>query len=116
MLKIDENGNISITQGDSGIIKQTLYIDKKKTDIFRLSDGEVIEFSVRMLAGGEPVLLKSTSEQHKDGAVLFYFTAQETAALSRGEYIYDTALLGASEERKNTYAGGDEIKRKFAVV
>lgn len=116
MLKIDEIGNISITQGDSGLIKQTLYIDENKANIFRLSEGEFIEFSVRMLAGGEPVLVKKTSEQHEDGAVLFYFTAQETAALTRGEYVYDTALLGASEERKNTYAGGDEIKRKFAVV
>lgn len=116
MLKIDKCGNISITQGDSGTIKQTLYISPDKTEIFRLCEGEYIEFNVRMVAGGEPVLTKRTSEQHEDGAVLFYFTAQETAAFTRGEYVYDTALLGDSEDRKNTYAGGDKIKRTFAVV
>ena len=116
MLKIDKCGNISITQGDSGLIKQTLYIDASKTNIFKLSDGETVVFSVREIAGGEPVIEKRTAEQHEDGSVLFYFTAQETAALAIGEYVYDTALLGDSQDRKNTYAGGDKIKRTFSVV
>ena len=116
MLKVDEFGNISITQGDSGVIKQPLYTDETLTEIFHLSDGESIVFSVRMLAGGEPIIQKKTSEQHADGSVLFYFTASETEALARGEYIYDTALISDNLDKKSTYAGGDEVKLKFSVV
>ncbi len=116
MLKIDKCGNITITQGDSGLIKQTLYIDATKTNIFRLSDCESVVLSIRAIAGGEPILEKKTSEQHEDGSVLFYFTAKETAALAMGEYVYDTALLYDKQDRKNTYAGGDKIKRTFSIV
>lgn len=116
MIKVDKCGNIAITQGDSGTIKQTLWIDKNKSEIFTLSEGEYIELFVRVIAGGEPVLAKRASEQYEDGAILFYFTSQETAALARGEYIYDTALFSDDPEKKNTYAGGDVKKRTFSIV
>lgn len=116
MIKVDKCGNITITQGDSGTIKQTLWIDKNKSEIFTLSDGEYVELSIRAVVGGEPVLTKRASEQYGDGAILFYFTAQETAALRRGAYIYDTALFSDDVERKNTYAGGDVKKRTFSIV
>lgn len=116
MLKIDTSGNISITQGDSGTIKQTLWADADKTRLFELAEGQSVEFCIRSVAGGDPVITKETAEQQTDGAVLFYFTSQETASLSRGEYIYDTALVGAEIDKKNTYAGGDYCKRKFLVV
>lgn len=117
MFKADKCGNITATQGDSGVLVQFLWEDEEKTTIFRLSEGEKIVFALRSLAGADAIILKETSAQNEDGSVMFAFTAQETAALSRGEYIYDTALCFVGDEtQKNTYAGGGKIKRTFTIV
>ena len=117
MFKVDKFGNITVTQGDSGVLVQFLWEDKEKSNIFRLSEGEKIVFSVRPLAGAEPVIAKETTTQNPDGSVMFYLAAQETAELSRGEYVYDTALCFVDDNsQKNTYAGGGKVKRTFTVV
>lgn len=116
MFKADKCGNITATQGDSGVLVQFLWEDEEKSNIYRLSEGEKIVFALRPLAGADPIIVKETSVQHEDGSVMFAFTAQETAELSRGEYVYDTALCFSDESQKNTYAGGGRIKRTFTIV
>lgn len=117
MFKADKCGNITATQGDSGVLVQFLWEDEEKTNIYRLSEGEKIVFALRSLAGADAIILKETSAQNEDGSVMFAFSAQETAALSRGEYVYDTALCFVGDDsQKNTYAGGGKIKRTFTIV
>ena len=117
MFVTDKCGNITVTQGDSGVLVQTLWEDEEMTTLFRLSEGEKIVFSLRPLVGTEPILVKETSSQNADGSVMFLFTSQETAALGRGQYVWDTALCFENDDtQKNTYAGGGKIKRTFTTV
>ncbi len=116
MLKIDENNNIEITQGDNFSLPLIAYKDETRTEKYELQQGESFVLSVRILAGGEPVIRKKTNVHNDELGFSFDFSTEETANLKRAEYIYDVALVNASGTLQNTFLGGEEEKRILKVV
>lgn len=116
MLKIDENGNITITKGDSFSIEVAPFTDDSHTEVYTLSDGEYTVLSVRPLTGAEPVIEKRTDVQTAQGGLVYDFTPDETAQLVRSEYVYDIALYAADGTYKETFIGGGDIKTVLKVV
>ena len=116
MLKIDENNNIEITQGDNFSLPLIAYKDETRTEKYELQEGESFVLSVRILAGGEPVIRKKTNTHDDELGFSFDFSTEETANLKRAEYIYDVALVNASGTLQNTFLGGEEEKRILKVV
>lgn len=116
MLRIDDNNNIEITQGDNFSLPLIAYKDDTRTEKYQLQEGESFVLSVRILAGGEPVIRKETNTQDDELGFSFDFTTEETASLMRAEYIYDVALINASGTLQNTFLGGEEEKRILKVV
>ena len=116
MLKIDDNNNIEITQGDNFSLPLIAYKDETRTEKYELQEGESFVLSVRILAGGEPVIRKETSTQDDEWGFSFDFSTGETASLTRSEYVYDVALVNASGTLQNTFLGGEEEKRILKVV
>lgn len=116
MLKIDEQGNIEITKGDNFSISLIAYKDESHSEKYILKEGEFFVLSVRVIAGSEPVIRKETRMQDSEGGFSFEFTPQETSAMSRSEYVYDVALANEEGNLKNTFLGGEELKRVLKVV
>lgn len=116
MLKIDENNNIEITQGDNFSLPLIAYKDETKTEPYILAEGERFILSVRVIAGSEPVIIKETATQDSEGGFSFDFSPEETEGLKRAEYVYDVALANESGTLRNTFLGGEEEKRLFRVV
>ena len=116
MLKIDENNNIEITQGDNFSLPLIAYRDESRTEKYQLQEGESFVLSVRILAGGEPVIRKETTTHDSELGFSFDFSTADTATLKRAEYIYDVALVNASGTLQNTFLGGEEEKRTLKVV
>lgn len=116
MLKIDDNNNIEITQGDNFSLPLIAYKDETRTEKYKLQEGESFVLSVRILAGGEPVIRKETNTQDDELGFSFDFSTEETASLTRAEYVYDVALVNADGTLRNTFLGGEEEKRLFRVV
>lgn len=116
MLKIDTDGNIEITQGDNFTLPLIAYKDDTHTEKYKLQEGEFFVLSVRIIAGGEPVIRKETKTQDSELGISFDFSPEETQGLKRAEYIYDVALANASGTLKNTFLGGEELKRTLKVV
>lgn len=116
MLKIDDNNNIEITQGDNFSLPLIAYKDESRTEKYQLQEGESFVLSVRILAGGEPVIRKETNTQDDELGFSFDFSTADTATLKRAEYIYDVALVNASGTLQNTFLGGEAEKRTLKVV
>lgn len=116
MQKIDELGNVTVTQGDNLTIPLVAYTDETHTEAYILKDDEYFAFSVRVIAGSKPVIYKENKVQDDAGGFSFDFSPDETAALIRGEYVYDVALMNESGDLKNTFLGGEERKRILKVV
>lgn len=116
MLKIDENNNIEITQGDNFSLPLIAYKDDTRAEKYELQEGESFVLSVRILAGGEPVIRKETSTQDSEFGFSFDFSTKDTANLKRSEYVYDVALVNADGTLRNTFLGGEEDKRVLKVV
>lgn len=116
MQKIDELGNIEVTQGDNLTIPLVAYTDETHSEVYFLKENEYFALSVRIIAGSEPVIYKTNKTQDDSGGFSFDFLPEETAALTRAEYIYDVALMNDSGDLKNTFLGGEERKRTLRVV
>lgn len=116
MLTIDEMNNISITQGDNFTLPLLAYKDETKTEPYILAEGERFILSVRVIAGSEPVIRKETNTQDDELGFSFDFSTEETASLTRAEYVYDVALVNADGTLRNTFLGGEEEKRVLKVV
>ena len=116
MLKIDDNNNIEITQGDNFSLPLIAYKDETRTEKYQLQNGESFVLSVRILAGSEPVIRKETTTQDDELGFSIDFATVETASLTRAEYVYDVALVNADGTLQNTFLGGEEEKRVLKVV
>lgn len=116
MLKIDESGNITITQGDSFSIEVAPFTDDTHSEVYTLSEGEYTVLSVRPLAGALPVIEKRADVQTEQGGLVYDFSPEETAQLVRSEYVYDIALYAADGTYKETFVGGGDIKTVLRVV
>lgn len=116
MLIVDGQKNITITKGDSFELSLIPYADDEHTSVYMLSEGERFVLSIRLEADDVPVIEKVATSQAEDGSFGYSFSASETKMLLAVPYIYDIAVISADGEEKNTFIGGEEVKKTFKVV
>ncbi len=74
---------------------------------YLLSEGQKVVFSVRQYKDYDPVIIKESDLQGEDGAVVFYFSSDETN-VPRGSYCWMADLVDNGGEIIDTFIGGVE--------
>lgn len=99
MLKIDTNGNISLTRGDSGEL--TLSVTTPEGTPYDFSN-DTVEFGVKRsaLCNGEALLHKTVV----DGKLTF--TPNDTAQMEFGDYVYGVKITQVETENVYTVLTG----------
>lgn len=116
MLKIDKDGNITITQGDSFSIEVAPFTDETHSETYTLGEGEYTVLSVRPVPGAAAILEKRVDVQTAQGGLVYDFMPEETASLRREAYVYDIALYAADGTYRETFIGGGVLKTTLKVV
>lgn len=116
MLRIDNNNNIFLTKGDSGIIN--IKLDSTPAGY------DVMEFYVRQAQNLDNVLISIVQGVSSDygqiaydsGTGIYTLTIFKAATenMKRRSYVYDFKLSGTNVV--TTFIGGDVSKNQFTVT
>lgn len=116
MLQVDEDGNITVTRGDTLNVPVLPYTDDIRSEIYRLAEGEKFRFRLRAFGDGESVYEDFITTQAEDGSFTIALSAAQTAELLNYAYIFDLALISADCAEQYTFFGGEELKKTLRVV
>lgn len=116
MVQVDEDGNITVTRGDTLNVPVLPYTDDTRSEIYRLAEGEKFRFRLRAFGDGESVYEDFITTQAEDGSFTLALSAAQTAELINYAYIFDLALINADGTEQYTFFGGEEAKKTLRVV
>lgn len=116
MVQIDEDGNITVTRGDTLNVSVLPYTDDTQSEIYHLNEGEKFRFRLRNLSDGELMHKEFITVQAEDGSFAISLSATQTAELLNYAYIFDLALISADGAEQYTFFGGEETKKTLKVV
>lgn len=91
MLKIDENGVIHLTRGDTARISVQITNDQNGNE-YEVSSDDALTLTVRVNARSSDILLQKVVTGTSD----FYIAPEDTQNLSFREYVYDIQLTTAA--------------------
>ena len=106
MAIISNGTTITIAAGNQIDIGITLF-DSETGKPYMLSDGQKVVFSVRQYKDYDPVIRKESDLQGENGAVAFYWSADDTN-VPRGSYCWMADLVDSSGDIIDTFIGGVE--------
>ena len=94
MFQIDKNKQITMIQGDTGIIKLML-------SNYSLVDGDEVVLGVAIKMGDPILITKTITEFEVDGSAIIHLEPKDTANLAAGKYVYEIQVT-TSDGRVDT--------------
>lgn len=116
MVQIDEDGNITVTRGDTLNVFVLPYTDDTQSEIYHLAEGEKFRFRLCNLGDGGLMYEEFITVPAEDGSFAISLSAAQTAELNNYAYIFDLALISADGAEQYTFFGGEETKKTLKVV